>query len=138
MNAHTASIGLGSKALNEVAAVIGDEAALALALEFRGVGFYVSRDCKREPRIAKAIGAELAERFCNAFHGLPMTLPTGEAERRAVVHLATTRPDLTNRQIAETLHIKERQVYRLLKKGESAPRVRAKPRDARQIDMFGS
>lgn len=102
-------LGTGSIVLDEIAEVIGEDAALDLAWEFYGQKFYVS---KVEPRIVKAVGEEAAARFLDVFHGLTMDLPFRLAERRQVLLLADTH---TRREIAAKLRLPERQVYRHLK-----------------------
>lgn len=111
------SFGTGSQVLDDIAEVIGEQAAFALAFEFRGQKFYVPQEQGGEPRIAKAIGEELARQFCSAFWRLTMYLPFREALRREVRRLAAT--GITRREIARHLHIAERQVYRLLEKKAS-------------------
>lgn len=134
MNATAASPGTGSRILDDIAEVIGEAAALTLALEFRGQKFYVPQDPAGEPRIAKAIGEDLARQFCSVFWRLTLYLPFREALRREVHRLAAT--DMTRREIAGHLHIAERQVYRWL---ESPPVTGEGLRgrgDDRQIELF--
>lgn len=125
---------LGSETLDVLAEVIGEEAAFALAWEFRGLQLYVPKDPAVEPGIAKAIGAELAARLCEHFWRTTLYLPMREATRRQVHHLAKVE-GLSRQEIARRLRIAERQVYRLLESpplgSEGAP-----PRDDRQLAMF--
>ena len=134
MNAPIAPIGTGSRILDDIAEVIGDSAAFALAFEFRGQGLYVPQDHTNEPRLAHAIGAELARQFSAAFWQLTLYLPFREALRREAHRLACS--GAAKREIARRLHVAERQVYRLL---ESPPRAgdgAGSRSDDRQIEMF--
>ena len=126
----------GSQVLDDVAGVIGAEAALALAFEFRGIRLYVPKEPNNNPRIAAAIGADLAAKLCDAYYSTVLYMPFKETMRRKVHALCAE--GLTKCQIAETLHIGERQVYRMLR--SAPPSVRraraAKPEDPRQMRMF--
>lgn len=126
----------GSVVLDEVAEVIGRDAALALAFAFRGERLYVPKDPARSPRIAEAIGEEAANRFCNAFYGTTIPMPAREAVRVQVHALA--RAGMARRDIARALGIGERQVYRMLESGPDGarPRGRRRPHDPRQQDLF--
>jgi ketopantoate reductase len=126
----------GSQVLDDVAEVIGAQAALDLAFEFRGCRLYVPKDPDREPRIAAAIGAELAAKLCDHYYRTIMYMPISEALRLKAHALCAQ--GITKREIAEALHITERRVYRLLE--SAAPSVRRarppRPEDPRQIRMF--
>ncbi len=136
MTLPAASEGTGSLVLDDLADVIGEEAAMAFALRFRGLRLYIPKDPANEPRIAETIGDELATRLCDALWRTTLTIPRREAERRAVHGLC--KEGLTKQQIAERLHITERQVYRLLESASPAVRRarRATHHDPRQITMF--
>ncbi len=134
MNAPIASTGTGSRILDDVAQVVGGSAAFALALEFRGQGFYVPLDPANAPRIKKAIGADLTKQFCAAFWQLTLDLPFREAIRREAHRLAACGE--TKREIAQRLHIAERQVYRLLESPARGDGPADRASDDRQIEMF--
>lgn len=135
MSTPAASNSTGSLVLDDLADVIGEEAAMAFALRFRGLRLYIPKDPANEPRIAETIGEELAAKLCDALWRTTLTIPRREAERRAVHRLCAA--GHTKQEIAEQLHITERQVYRLLE--SAAPAVRRARRvqhDPRQISMF--
>lgn len=130
------SSGTGSRVLDDLAEVIGEEAAVQLACRFRGLRLYVPKDPASNPQIAEAIGAALAERLCEAFYRTTITIPIREANRRMVHKLSAEGRD--RQDIARTLHITERQVYRLLESASPSVRRprRARPSDHRQMQMF--
>ena len=134
MNARAASKGTGSRVLDDLAEVIGEEAAFALAWEFRGLNLYVPKDPSIEPGIAKAIGSDLAGRFCDAFWRTTIYLPMREVTRRRVWFMAMSK-GMNRREIARELRIAERQVYRMLESGEPGPLSLA-PADDRQLPLF--
>ncbi|WP_298174637.1 helix-turn-helix domain-containing protein [Novosphingobium sp.] len=137
MNLQVASpSGTGSRVLDDLADVIGEEAACKLAFRFRGLRLYIPKDPASDPRIAEAIGEDLAARLCDALYRTTIPMPVREVERRMVHSLAAQ--GMTRQAIAERLHITERQVYRLLESAAPAIRRvrRARPIDPRQIDMF--
>lgn len=115
----------GSTVLDDVAEVIGRRAALDLALEFRGERLYVPKDPAREPLIAKTIGEELAAKFCAAFWRTHIAMPMGIALEHRVRELAA-QGELTKREIARLLRIREARVYAILQR----------QRDSRQGDLF--
>ncbi len=117
MNAHSASIsGTGSTVLDDLAEVIGEAAALALAWEFRGERVYFPKDPAREPRLAAAIGPPAAERLCRIFGGTHAPIPFKAVLDRKVAELAAqTDPKLTRREIARACCIAEPRVYAILK-----------------------
>jgi len=128
--------GTGSRVLDDLAEVIGEAAAFALASEFRGLRLYVPKDPALEPDIAKAIGADLAAKFCHVFGGTTICLPMREALRRQVHHMRY-QLEMPHYRIARMLKIAERQVYRLLESpplGMSSASDRAA--DDRQMTMF--
>ncbi len=136
MTLPAASEGTGSLVLDDIADVIGEEAAIALALRLRGLRVYIPKDPTNEPRIAEAIGEEKAAHLCDALWRTTLYIPKREAERRAVHKLCAQ--GLTKQEIAEQLHIGERQVYRLLESASPSVRRprRATEHDPRQITMF--
>lgn len=114
-----ASSGTGSRILDELAEVIGETAALDLAWAFRGIVLYIPKNPDTEPRIAEAIGDELAARLCEALWRVSVYMPFTEILRRKV--LALDAANVSRREIALQLGIAERRVYRILERsGESA------------------
>lgn len=132
MNLPAATTGTSSRILDDIAEVIGEAAAFALALEYRGQKFFVPKDPSGEPRIAAAVGEAAARQLCAVFWRLTLDLPFREALRREVHRLAKDTP---RREIARQLHISERQVYRMLESPPIAAEGVSR-RDDRQIEMF--
>ncbi|WP_072381539.1 helix-turn-helix domain-containing protein [Novosphingobium sp. NDB2Meth1] len=104
---------MGSRVLDEIAEVIGEEATWRLAEEFGGERLYVPRSPSTDPRIAKAIGQELTEKLCDTFYRLTISIPIRLITARRVAEMVR-QGDKSNREIARALHITERQVYRIL------------------------
>ena len=63
MAAPQPSTGTGSRILDDIAEVIGETAAYALAWEFKGERVYLPKDHTREPRLAGIVGEETAVRL---------------------------------------------------------------------------
>lgn len=102
----------GSRVLDDLAEVIGVEAAMALAWEFRGQRLYVPQDPNREPRIAAAIGEDAARRLCDSFWRTTVSIPMNVALDRRVAQLAAQ--GVTKREIARQCCIREARVYAIL------------------------
>ena len=114
--------------LDDIAEVIGVEAAFALAWEFRGQRPYVPKDPGCELRIAAAIGTDRAERFCDVFGGTILPIPfTVVIEQRVRAMADGTR---TKREIARLCCIREARVYAILARQQDSQH-----RD-RQLKMF--
>lgn len=120
-----ASIGTGSRVLDDLAEVIGEVAAMELAWEFRGQRLYVPQDPDREPRLAEAIGAEAARHFCEAFWRTTIAMPMQAVLDHRVRKLAA-QGDLTRSEIARRCCIRVARVYSIL----------AKVRDDRQLSLL--
>ncbi|PIW54612.1 MAG: hypothetical protein COW16_10515 [Sphingomonadales bacterium CG12_big_fil_rev_8_21_14_0_65_65_10] len=103
----------GSHVLDELAEVIGREAALELAWEFRGERLYIPKDKTREPRIAEAIGETAATKFCDVFWRTTITLPMTVALKHKVLQLVE-QGEMTKREIARFCHIREARVYDII------------------------
>lgn len=116
----------GSRVLDDLASVIGEEAALKLAFRFRGLRLYVPKDMACDPRFGMVIGHDLAEKLSSAFAGLTLPIPKGEAERLMVHKLCAQ--GWKKVAVAEYLHITERQVYRHLASGAAGSPATGKHR----------
>ncbi len=102
----------GSVVLDEIAEVIGEEAALKLAEEFVGERLYIPRSPETDPRIVEAIGNELAGRLCDTFFRITISIPIRLVNARRVAEMV--RQGKSKREIGRALRITERQVYRIL------------------------
>lgn len=115
MAAHAASSRTGSQILDDLAEVIGEEAAFALGWAYLGLRLYIPRDPASEPGLAEAVGEELALKVCDTFHGTLIPFPsTVVIERR--VRMMAAQPGMTRFEIARQLKIRERRVYAILER----------------------
>ena len=120
-----ALVSTGSRVLDEIAGVIGTRAALVLGCAFRGERVYIPKDPAREPRIAEAIGEELARALCDVMGGTLVSIPVRVLLHHAVKQLDDS-GEMTKREIARHLKIREAQVYEILKRwreDERQPRL---------------
>lgn len=118
MTSPASSTGTGSTVLDDLAGVIGEEAALALAAEFMGERVYIPKDPEVEPRIAGAIGAELALKMCDVFWRTYIPFPSKVVIERQVMRLCDE--GVTKREIARRLKIREARVFAILARHRSA------------------
>lgn len=121
----TAFASTGSAVLDEIAAVIGAKAAIDFGCEFRGERVYIPKDPAHEPRIAAAIGDELARKLCDAMWRTHVSIPVRAVVHQKVKQLAEE--GVTKREIARLLKIREAQVYEILKRWRE---------DAKQLRLF--
>lgn len=110
-----AGAGFGSEVLDDLAQVIGEQATFALAEEFRGERLYVPKSHELQPRIAKAIGADQAKSFCEAFWRTTVAIPFNVVIARRVLDLAEH--GVTKSEIARRVGIPQRRVYDILRRG---------------------
>lgn len=129
----TASSGTGSEVLDDIAVVIGEEAAFALAWEFRGTRLYVPKDMAREPRIAMAIGDDLARQFCDTFWRTTISLPLNVVLERRIARMLAD--GATKREIARTCCIREARVYSILARAKNQL-TGPKNQDDRQLPLL--
>lgn len=104
----------GSTVLDDLAEVIGEEAAFALAAEFMGERVYIPKNPEVEPRIEHAIGPENAALLCDAFWRTIIAMPTKVVIERKVVVLAAQ--GVTKREIARRLKIRQARVFAILQR----------------------
>ncbi|MFO6448939.1 hypothetical protein ACLBKU_17540 [Erythrobacter sp. NE805] len=116
----------GSRVLDEIAGVIGLKAAIDFGCAFRGERVYIPQNPAREPRIAEAIGEELAQRLCDTMWRTVVRVPMS-----AVLHLKVKQLDaegqMTRREIARHLNIREGRVYEILQRAR---------REEAQLSLF--
>jgi hypothetical protein len=107
----------GSVILDEIAEVIGEEAALRLARAFGGIELYVPAKVGHNHPITVAIGAEAAATLVEHYHGTEISIArTGERHHRVRALASTGR--LTKKAIARETGYTERWVYKLLSDDE--------------------
>lgn len=103
----------GDDALAELIGVIGEAAALTLAMRFGGTRLYVPRAIGDNHPICIALGRETADQLATWAGGGAIDVPK-QAARRARVRALRSRGTLTINQIALETAYSERHVYRLL------------------------
>jgi Homeodomain-like domain len=113
----------GEAAMAELAAVVGDSEAFALARRFGGTGLYVPRRIGDNHPIAVVIGRAAADRLAAWAGATTLSIPK-QPERRARVLDLHRRGALTVAQIARETHYTERHVYRLLRDEDEARQPR--------------
>lgn len=108
--AHTLT---GSVVLDEVVAVIGWDATVALAVAIGGTKLYVPLAFAAGSRVVAAIGAETAAKLSDHFHRTEMTIPSRFRDEATVRALAARR-GLTPDDIALQARVHVRTVRRIL------------------------
>ena len=124
MIARAASSLTGSQILDDLAELVGEEAAWALAAEFMGERVYIPKDPAVEPRIAAAIGEDLARILCDALWRTILPFPTRVVVERRVQRLAEE--GLPKREIARRVKISQSRVFAIL----------ARLRDSDQLQLL--
>lgn len=111
----------------DLAPVIGAEAARALMAGLAGRMIYVPRAVGPNHPIAVAIGPDKAAIFCDYYFGQRIDFPVAPARRRRILDLAAGGMSIP--QIATQLLVSERFVYKVLAEAREA--------DTRQHSLFG-
>ncbi len=111
----------------DLAPVIGAEAARKLLTALAGRTMYVPRSVGPHHPIAVAIGPEKAAIFCDYYFGQRIDFPVAPARRRRILDLAAGGMSIP--QIATQLLVSERFVYKVL--------AQAREADTRQHRLFG-
>ncbi|MFN7400338.1 MAG: hypothetical protein ACK5SX_15075 [Sandaracinobacter sp.] len=111
----------------DLAPVVGAEAARELMTALAGRMMYVPRTVGPHHPIAVAIGPEKAAIFCEYFFGQRIDFPVAPAKRRRILDLASGGMSIP--QIATQLLVSERFVYKVLAEAREA--------DTRQHRLFG-
>lgn len=124
-----------SPVFDEIAGVIGEEAALRLIKELGGIVLYVPQRMGGDHPVAVAIGPRRAKEFAEHFAGCHLDLPKDPfrarsiAARHAQVLALHKQGDMTLKQIALATDFTERHVYRILASRMS--------KNDNQPDLFG-
>jgi DNA-binding NarL/FixJ family response regulator len=126
-----------AESLKPIAEHFGVEAAGIIVRHFGGTEIWVPKTW-REGHPLNVLGADLARRLCEVFGGehlpIPRNLMSVEARQREVLTLAAT-GEHSVAQIALEVGLTERQVYRVLARGNVRRRSR-RPVDPRQGTLF--
>jgi DNA-binding NarL/FixJ family response regulator len=111
----------------DLAPVIGAEAARKLMTALAGREIYVPRHASGHHPIAVAIGDEKAAAFCEYWHGTRLEFPVTPAKRRRILDLSAA--GRSNGMIATELMVSERFVRKVL--------AESRQQDTRQHRLFG-
>lgn len=103
----------GSRTLDDIAEVIGLEPALRLSARWRSVRIFIRKAYDEQDEMVAVIGQELANRLAEIYGGDSVVVP-GEAGIKYQVQALAALGTLTRFEIADTLRIPERRVYRIL------------------------
>lgn len=122
--------------VDDLIALIGADGYLRLAQAMGGAMFYVPRSPGADHDLTRAIGADLAARVAEYYHGVEIVLPMGDYRRRAIQALAQT-GGLSGDDIARQLRLPRSSVYAALKSLKSGHgRPAAPDADERQMALF--
>ena len=108
----------GSAVLDDVAEVIGSDAAMALAWRFFGLRLYIPKRPETLPELAEVLGQETAEKFCKVFAGTTLILPSQAVLEQRILTLHAE--GKTQQQIARACRVTELRVYRVLRRHREA------------------
>lgn len=131
----------GSVVLEELVAVIGWDAMLAVSRAFGGQQLDIPLKCGADHKIVKALGGEIADQLCDSYGNTSLTIPIKFRREAEIRHLRATRPDLTINQIAEKTMTHRRGVTKILAAPPRAITVdqrNALALQPRQMVMFGN
>ena len=122
-----------SALFGDLVAVIGEEAALALAAAFGGEQLYVPAAPGADHPISRAIGPAAAAELARHYHLTHIAVPLGAMRRARVLALAAA--GLKPAAIQRETRFSRNFVYKVLAEARdgTAPAGR---RDDRQIDLF--
>lgn len=126
----------GSTFLDDVVAVIGWDATMALVRAFGGRALYVPMTITENHPIARAIGLPASAQLAADFGNVTWTIPISLKRRMRVLELAKRTPPLTRGQIADEVGIGERAVSKMLNESPMRLMPGGRPRDDRQREMF--
>lgn len=103
----------GSRTLDDIAEVIGMEPALRLSARWRGLRIFVRTAYDSADEMVSVIGQDAADRLAAFYGGTSLVIP-GEAGIKHQVLALSALGTLTRFEIADTLRIPERRVYRII------------------------
>lgn len=121
----------GARQLDDIAAVIGRDAALKLSFAFRGLRITILKSYDDLHPLVRATGRDAADLLASHYHGTQVTIPATPGLKAEVYRLADGGV-LTRTEIAAQLYVSERQVYRWLRARDEARSQR------NQADLFAA
>jgi len=109
---------LGDSLEAELAAVVGEAAAVALCGAFAGRALYVPRAPGPDHPVTRLVGAEAAALLGDYFHSTRLEFPVAPAKRRRILQLAAC--GWKNGEIAAELLVTDRFVRKVLAEARDA------------------
>ena len=103
-----------SDTIDQIAEVIGHDAAMTLCQALGGVSWYIPHKAGGDHQIAKTIGYSAWRNLCVAFGGTRLNLPKGRARlRRRLAQELLEAGELSVRRIALQTGLTERSISRM-------------------------
>lgn len=100
--------------LDELVALIGWDAMLAVSRAFGGQRLDVPYRCDNEHKIVKALGRDIADQLCDALGNTNLDIPIKFRREAEIRHLSSLRPKLTLNEIADRTMSSKRMVSKIL------------------------
>ena len=112
--------------LNEIARIVGRDAALTLALHLGGARVNIPQRWRKGNELDELIGIDAAKRMSKTYGGERLLIPSA---KHALIHWLhiERKPPMSVRDTALAVKLSERTVYAVLE---------GRPADDRQIDLF--
>lgn len=102
----------GAELAEDLAVVIGADAARAMMARLAGGSLYVPRTAGAAHPLTALLGEDRAQRLCDYYHGVRLDFPISASKRRRALDLKAG--GASNRDIARELWITERYVRMIL------------------------
>lgn len=119
--------------LSQVAAIIGDDAAVLLSVRFGGRRIYIPKN-PSDTTLAQVIGFKAASLLARQLGGTIVEMPIGRGKRERILIL--TDNGRTVAEIAEVVGVTERHVKAVRAEYRDGTVQRAADHDAAQTDLF--
>lgn len=128
--------------LSEFAAVIGEDAALRLAVAFGGRQLYIPKNAPAGSELVEAIGESAATKLAQRWGGVHFAMPLERGKRARIVELSNA-DELSVGEIARLVGCTERHVYQVRREYQAhGPRSLMSDgqseEERRQLDMFAA
>lgn len=102
----------------EIAQLVGDEAAAKLAEQYGGVRLYIPAKLTAKHPLRELLGQEIAQQLCGKFAGLTVEIPRGHMQqiaRRNRLIMADRAAGMSQRERALKYHLTERTICKIAK-----------------------
>lgn len=100
----------------EIAQLVGDEAAAKLAEQYGGVRLYIPGKLTAKHPLRELLGQEIAQQLCGEFAGLAVEIPRGnmsQIARRNSLIMADRAAGMSQRELAIKYHLTERTIRKI-------------------------